>query len=56
MDVHSPSKEAGGYMKMKTNNEIVKILRGTHPRCSQDDRTLSKKGRGVKIFGLLPMA
>jgi len=52
MDVHNPSKEAGGYLKMTTNNERVKVLRGVQPRCSQDDRTLSKKGRGVKIVEL----
>ena len=31
---------------------MVKVLRGTHPRCSWN-RTLSKKGRGVKMVELL---
>jgi len=39
----------GGYQKRIEYNEKVEGFRGTHPRCSQDDRTLSKKGRGVKI-------
>jgi hypothetical protein len=51
MDVHNCSIEPGGYLKMTTNNEIAKVLQGTHPRTALDDRTLSKKDRGVKIFG-----
>ena len=52
MDVHNPSKEASGYLKKIKNNEMVQVLRGMQPRCSQDDRTLSKKGRGVKTLEL----
>jgi len=37
-------------MKKIKHNEIAKVLRGAQPRYSQDDRTLSKKGRGVKIL------
>ena len=50
MDVHNPSKEASGYLKKIKNNEMVQVLRGMQPRCSWNDRTLSKKDRGVKIF------
>ena len=50
MDVHSSSKEVGGYLKKIKNNNMVQVLRGMQPRCSWNDRTLSKKGRGVKIF------
>jgi hypothetical protein len=49
MDVHDCSLESGGYMKKIKHNEMVHMLRGTHPGCSWK-RTVSKKGRGVKIF------
>jgi hypothetical protein len=49
MDVHNSSIEGGGYLKKAKNNGIVRALRGMQPRCSWDDRTLSKKERGVKI-------
>jgi hypothetical protein len=49
MDVHNSSIESGGYLKKAKNNELVRDLRGIQPRRSWDDRTLSKKERGVKI-------
>jgi hypothetical protein len=49
MDVHNSSMESGGNLKKAKVNDLVRALRGTHPRCSWDDRTLSKKERGVKI-------
>ena len=52
MDLRNFSKDPGGYMKKIKHNEIVKVLRGMQPRCSKDDRTLSKKDRGVKILEL----
>ena len=52
MDIHNCSIEPGGYIKKIEHNEIVKVIRGVQPRCSQDDRSLSKKGRGVKILEL----
>ena len=49
MDVHNSSVESGGYLKKIKHNEMVQALRGMQPRCSWNDRTLSKKERGVKI-------
>ena len=53
MDAHNCSIEPGGYMKKIKHNEMVKVLLGMQPRFSQDDRTVSKKDRGVKILELL---
>jgi hypothetical protein len=49
MEVHNSSIESGGYLKKAKINELVRALRGIQPRSSWDDRTLSKKERGVKI-------
>ena len=49
MDVHNSSMESGGYLKKAKINDLVRALRGIQPRRSRDDRTLSKKERGVKI-------
>jgi hypothetical protein len=50
MDVRNSSKEPGGYLKKVKKNDMVQALRGMLPPCSWDDRTLSKKERGVKVF------
>jgi len=50
MDVRNCSKEPGGYLKKVKRNDRVQALRGMQPPCSWNDRTLSKKDRGVKIF------
>ena len=44
------SKESGGYLTKAKINDLVRALRGNQPRLPLDDRTLSKKDRGVKIF------
>ncbi len=49
MDIHNSSIESGGYVKKAKNNNIMRALRGMQSRCARDDRTLSKKERGVKI-------
>jgi hypothetical protein len=49
MDIHNSSIEGGGYLKKAKNNELVRALRGIQPRSSWNDRTLSRKERGVKI-------
>jgi len=51
IDIHNCSVEPGGYMKKIKHYEMVQILRNTHPRRSWN-RTLSKKGRGVKMLEL----
>jgi len=51
MDVHYSSIESGGYLKKAKINDLVRALRGSQPRPPLDDRTLSKKDRGVNIFG-----
>jgi hypothetical protein len=50
MDLRIFSKDPGGYLKKVKNNDMVQALRGNQPRLPLDDRTLSKKDRGVKIF------
>ncbi len=50
LDIRHSSKEPGGYLKEVKKNYMVQALRGMQPPCSWDDRTLSKKDRGVKIF------
>ena len=52
MDARNSSKKPGGYLKKVKNNDIVQALWGIQPRSSWDDRTLSKKDRGAKIFEL----
>jgi hypothetical protein len=52
MDVHNSSMESGGYLKKAKINDLVRALRGMQPRSSWDDRTLSKKDRGVKMSQL----
>jgi hypothetical protein len=47
-DVCNSSKEPGGYLYKVKRNDRVQALRGMQPPCSWDDRTLSKKDRGVK--------
>jgi ribosomal protein L10 len=54
MDIRNSSKERGGYLKKVKNNDMVQALRGMQPPCSWDDRTLSRKDRGVKIFSRNP--
>jgi hypothetical protein len=49
VDIHNSSIESGGYLKKTKNNNILRALRGIQPRYSWNDRTLSKKDRGVKI-------
>ena len=44
------SKDPGGCLKKIKYNEMVHMLRDTHPWAAWNDGTLSKKGRGVKIF------
>jgi len=48
MDVHNSSIEGGGYLKKAKSNNMVQTPWGMQPRCPWDDRTLSKKDRGVK--------
>jgi hypothetical protein len=50
MDIHNSSMECGGYLMKAKINDLVQALRGNQPRLPLDDRTLSKKDRGVKIL------
>ena len=44
------NKEPGGYLRKVKSNDMMQALQGIQPRCSWDDRTLSKKDRDVKIL------
>jgi hypothetical protein len=52
MDIHNCSLDPSRYPKKAKHNKMVEELRDTHPGCFWN-RTLSKKGRGVKILELL---
>jgi len=52
MDIHNSAIESGGYLMKAKVNDLVQALPGTQPRLPLDDRTLSRKDRGVKILRL----